>query len=81
MQQQGDHDRAVPLLEEVLSLYGPPGTGAPEDQPWLGLALDQLADSLIDAGEVDRALALTEQALALQKQHGSRPGIGFGLLY
>ncbi|MDQ3692994.1 MAG: LuxR C-terminal-related transcriptional regulator [Chloroflexota bacterium] len=81
MQQQGDHDRAAPLLEEVLTLYGPPGTGVPNDQIWLGFAFDQLADALIASGEVDRAVALTEQALALQHALGSRPGSGLGLIY
>ncbi|MDQ3694472.1 MAG: helix-turn-helix domain-containing protein [Chloroflexota bacterium] len=81
LQQQNDHDRAMPLLEQSLTLYGPPGEGLPEDQPWLGLALGQLADAALAAGDIDRGLGLAEEGLAFQRALGSQPGIGYGLFY
>ncbi|MDQ3780757.1 MAG: LuxR C-terminal-related transcriptional regulator [Chloroflexota bacterium] len=81
LQQEEKHEQAKPLLEEALTLYGEPGEGSPHDQPWLGLALNQLADAVRADGDLDRAVAISERVLAHQQAIGSRPGIAFGHIF
>ncbi len=79
--QQGDHVRAVPLLERALEMYGSLELASPADRPWLGLALDQLSMVAIIEGNTDRATALAERALAWQLEVGSPTGVAFAHLF
>ncbi|HEV2124714.1 MAG TPA: LuxR C-terminal-related transcriptional regulator, partial [Chloroflexota bacterium] len=79
--QQGDHVRAVPLVERALEVYGPPELASPADRPWIGLALDQLSMAAIIEGDTDRAIALAERALAWQREVESPTGLAYAQMF
>jgi len=54
---------AVPIAEEALAIYRE--MFSDRSHPKLGMAIDNLASALHDAGQLDRALALHEEAEAL----------------
>ncbi len=77
--QQGDARRASSLLDEALRLHGWPGDVAPEDRRWVAVALTALASCEIERGNLDRGVELCEQALALQRELESPPGVALAL--
>ncbi|MDB4895797.1 MAG: protein kinase/transcriptional regulator, LuxR family, partial [Firmicutes bacterium] len=63
----GELDRAVPLLEESLTLFR-----AVDDGVWVRHTLYYLAEALIGQGDYRRARSLHEECLALRRAAGDR---------
>jgi tetratricopeptide (TPR) repeat protein len=72
---RGEHERAVALAQENLSI-----ARGLNDRRVESLALSTLADGATRAGDLDRASDLYEQSLALQRQLGDRRTIAAELL-
>jgi predicted ATPase/DNA-binding CsgD family transcriptional regulator len=76
---QDDNQRAAELLEAALAGYAVHAT--PQFEPYVGLAISQLAAAVVALGNRGRAAALAEEALARQQACGSHIGVGYALTY
>jgi predicted ATPase/transcriptional regulator with XRE-family HTH domain len=74
-----DDKRAARLLDQVLPEYGTPRTSA--DAAWVALAVTHRACAYSGLGEHDRAIALGEQAVAMQREAGSQIGAALGVTF
>jgi tetratricopeptide (TPR) repeat protein len=74
-----DSERAVALLEQVVSAYE--SSPAMRDSPWVGLAISQLAGAVSRLGNHEDAVALGQQGLARQRTLGSPLGEALALVY
>ncbi len=71
---QGDHDRAVALLEEGMSVYQDLG-----HKKGVSASLRELGFVAHEQGDYERAVRLHEQSLALAREFGTTFGIAFSL--
>ena len=71
---QGDHDRAVALLEEGMSVYREMG-----HNKGVSASLRELGLVAHEQGDYERAVRLHEQSLALAREFGTTFGIAFSL--
>ena len=71
---QGDHDRAVALLEEGMSVYREMG-----HNKGVSASLRELGLVAHERGDYERAVRLHEQSLALAREFGTTFGIAFSL--
>jgi tetratricopeptide (TPR) repeat protein len=74
-----DDQRAAHLLEQVFVEYGTPRTSA--DASWLALAVTHMACACSGLGHHQRAIALGEQAVAMQREAGSQIGAALGITF
>ncbi|MGH2557614.1 MAG: LuxR C-terminal-related transcriptional regulator [Thermomicrobiales bacterium] len=78
-QLQADHVHAASLIEEALPLYRT--SVGYTDRTWMALALAQLGNSVAALGDVERAMTLGEEALALQRELDNPLGVAFARFY
>ena len=74
-----EDQRAAHLLDQVLADYGTPRTRA--DASWVALAVTHRACACSGLGDHQRAVALGEQAVAMQRDAGSEIGAALGITF
>jgi predicted ATPase len=77
--ERNEDQRAAGLLEQALAEYGPPRTKA--DASWVALAVTHQACAWSGIGEHERAIALGEQAVTMQREAGSQIGVALGVTF
>ena len=71
---QGDHDRAVALHEEAMTVYREMG-----HKKGVGASLRELGFAAYEQGDYERAVHLHEQSLALARKFGTTFGLAWSL--